>query len=1075
MNANTVLYQLSESQKSIWYLEKAYPGTGLNIIAGNLRLKGEIDYPALEKALNLFVKNSDSMRLRIVEKDGAAWQYVADYEEFKLDFIDFSKGGGLKELFLWDEGITRTPLDIIENPLFYFALYKVSDEEGGAYVKLHHLISHAWTLGIETRQGVDYYTRIKNGETIDDTPNPSYIDHLASEVEYEKSARFENDKAYWSKKFETLPEMTVLKPQKTGANSISARRKTLITPKKLSNKIREFCAANNVSIFTLFMSALSIYINRVTGMEDIVLGTTILNRTSFKEKETPGMFVSVAAPVRISIDDSMDFKAFAKAMLKENTDVLRHQKYPYNYLIRDLKKKHKFSNRLFDIVLSYHNSKFQKNETETEYTTKWLFSGSQLESLIISINDREDSGNLIIDYDFLTDVFNVKEVEFIHQHIISLLWHALDNPVKRISELDMISEKEKRMILQEFNNTYANYPREKTVNQLFEEQALRTPDNTAIIFQDEKMTYRELNERANALAHRLIDCGIGPGVLVGLMINRSLEMIIGMVGILKAGGSYVPIDPDYPNERKTHMLEDSNAKVLLTKREYIDDIAFDGIVIDLYDKTSYASVLDNPDNKNKPSDMAYLIYTSGSTGKPKGTMIPHRAVVNYCFKDKHNIFDFAISEELKRIVSVTTISFDIFVTESLLPLLNGMTVILADETEQNRQEKLNALVVRHQAEVIQTTPSKMSLLISDNSNLDFLAVLKVIILGGEALPHAFMQKLKSMTNARIFNAYGPTETTVWSSICDLQSDTVMIGRPIANTQIYILDRNINLLPIGIPGDIYIAGEGISSGYFKNSALTDERFIFNHFMNFGKMYKTGDVGYWKSRGEIVYIGRNDSQIKLRGLRIELGEIETRLMEHESIKSAVVNGIAKAGCIDYLCAYIIPESHYDEQQVRQYLKQRLPEYMIPSFFIILDELPYTSNGKVNRNALPIPDYTHSSDYAYEPPANEMEAEIANIWSDVLEVKDIGVLDDYYALGGDSLKSIKSITSIKRKWGVEISPKDIFTTKNIRDLVELIKTSAVAGYTPIQKVTESYGILCLQLKAAIFRIYDRWGNNL
>ncbi|NMA25318.1 MAG: non-ribosomal peptide synthetase, partial [Clostridiales bacterium] len=498
MQKDRALYPLSESQKSIWYLEKAYPSTSLNIIAGNLRIKGEIDYHALGKALNLFVKKNDAMRLRIYEEGGVARQAVVQYEESEVEHLDFSKYGGLKELFLWDEEKTRTPFNVIDSPLYYYATYKVSDDEGGVYVKMHHLISDAWTMGLMTRQLIDLYSKIRNNEAVDEPPSPSFIEHLESEAEYEKSLRFEKDKAYWSRKFETLPEMTVLKPLKAGVNSISAKRKTLIAPLKLSNKIREFCAVNNVSVFTLFMSALAIYINRVTGIEDIVLGTTIINRTNYREKETAGMFVGVAAPVRISIDDTMDFTTFTKAMLKENTDVLRHQKYPYNYLISDLKKKHKFPNRLFDIVLNYQNTKFQKKKTDTEYTAKWIFSGYQVESLIISVNDREDSGNLIIDYDFLTDVFNIKEIEFIHQHIISLLWHALDNPAKRISKLDMISEKEKRMILQEFNNTYVNYPREKTINQLFEEQAPRTPDNTAVIFHDEKMTYKELNERANA-------------------------------------------------------------------------------------------------------------------------------------------------------------------------------------------------------------------------------------------------------------------------------------------------------------------------------------------------------------------------------------------------------------------------------------------------------------------------------------------------------------------------------------------------------------------------------------------------
>ncbi len=1052
-------------------MEKAYPGTSINNVAGNMRLKGEICYTSLEKAVNIFVKKNESMRLHIDEKDGEAMQYVTEYTEFKVDFYDFSKGDGLKDLFLWDEEKTRTPFNIIENDLFYCAIFKVSDEEGGLYMKMHHLISDAWTLGLTTRHLIDIYTKIRSGQPVDESPNPSYIEHLLIEAEYEESKRFENDKEYWNDKFKTLPEMTELKPLKSNENSVSARRKTLVTPLKLSNKIREFCTENNLSVFTLFMSALSIYINRVTGIEDIILGTTILNRTSLKEKETTGMFVSIAAPFRISINDSMDFKTFAKAMLKESMDVLRHQKYPYNYIIRDLKKKHKLSNKLFDIVLSYQNSKFHKNETDTDYVAKWIFSGCQVESLVISVNDREDSGNLIIDYDFLTDVFDNKEIEFIHQHVISLLWHALDDPLKSISKLEMISEKEKRTILQEFNNTYANYPRDKTIPQVFEEQTEKTPDSIALIFNDSKMTYAQLNEKSNALAHKLRSSGVGPDKIVGLMINRSLEMIIGIMGILKAGGTYMPIDPDYPSERKAYMLEDSGAEVLLTKREYYGDASFNGTMIDLFDISSYSADIANPGNINKPSDLAYIIYTSGSTGKPKGTLIPHKAVVNFCHKDRHNIYGFVITEDIERIVSVTTISFDIFATESLLPLLNGLSVVLADETEQNQQSKLNALIVKYQAEAIQTTPSKMSMLISDNEELEYLSVLKVIILGGEALSQALLQKLKSKTDARIFNVYGPTETTVWSSISDLKSDVITIGKPLANTQIYILDRNLNLLPVGIPGDIYIAGEGLSSGYYRNSALTDEKFIFNHYLNFGKMYKTGDVGYWLNNGEIVYIGRNDYQIKLRGLRIELGEIESQLMTHNAISSAIVKGISENGHMSYLCAYVIPENNYNEAQIREYLQQRLPEYMIPSYFCVLEELPLTANGKIDRKALPVPDFKFTDKSDYESPKNETEAEIVKIWSDILDLDDIGVLDDYFALGGDSLKSIKIAVGINKRFGIDISSRSILRCKNIRELASLIDNLHERKQNSIPKVSmcDYYPVSATQKRQYILNRID------
>ena len=689
MHEPLTYHPLSESQKSIWYLEKAYPGTTLNVVAGTMRLAGEVSVSALKKALKLFVRKNESMRLRVREVDGTAVQYLTDHEDFEVDFFDFGKGG-LKDLFAWDEETTRTPFDIIDRPLFYCAVFKVGDDEGGAYLKMHHLISDAWTMGLLVRQLADYYSKIVNGQTVDDALNPSWLEYLHTERAYESSDRFLKDRAYWLAKFEPLPEPTALKPRKDAEN-VKAKRKTLLTPLKLSGKIREFCSANNVSVFTLFMSALAIYINRVTGTDDIVLGTTILNRTNSREKEMTGMFVSVAAPLRIAVDDSKDFISFSKAMLKETTDVLRHQKYPYNYLIRDLRKTNKNVDKLFDIVLSYQNSKLHKAESGLEYAAKWLFNGYQVESLIISINDRDDGGNLVIDYDFLTDVYDIKEIEFIHQHVISLLWHALDNPARRISTLEMISEKEKHRLLHEFNDTAADYPRDKTIHQLFEEQAARHPDDPALVLGDETMTYGQLNEKANRLARRLRAEGVVPDAVVAIMADRSFELVVAMMGVLKAGGAYMPIDPGYPKERRDYMLTDSGAALLLTTSAYAGDLAFEGTVLDLEDGASYMGDGRNLPGVSRSGDLAYVIYTSGSTGQPKGVMLQHRGVVNSC---SWGVRKFSLGRD-SVILQKTAPTFDPSVWEVFWWLMLGGKVCLIPSGDEKDPEAIIAAVERH--------------------------------------------------------------------------------------------------------------------------------------------------------------------------------------------------------------------------------------------------------------------------------------------------------------------------------------------------------------------------------------------
>ena len=691
MKSEMVLHQLSESQKSIWYLEKAHPGTSMNIVAGNLHLTGDVDYQLLVKAIHIFVKRNDSMRIRIVEKDGGAYQYIESFSDVKVDFIDFSESGGLKALYAWDEEITSKPFDITRGQLFYCAVYKVREDEGGFYMKMHHLISDAWTMGLTTRQVIDTYSRLKKGLPVDETPKPSYLEHLSKNAEYEVSGRFERDRKYWAQKFETLPDLTTLKPLKSGDNPIRAKRKTMITPVKFSNKLREFSQENNLSVFTLFMAALAIYIYRVTGNEDMVLGTTILNRVNKREKDTTGMFISVAAPIRIAVSHEMDFKTFAGEMLRESTEVLKHQKYPYNYLLRDLKKKHKLMGKLFDIVLSYQNSKFHKGETGEDYTAKWLFSGYQIESLVISINDREDGGNLIVDYDFLTDIFNVKEIESIHQHILRLLWHALDNPTKSISKLEMISEKEKHTLLYEFNATEAFYPRDKTLHQIFEEQVLNTPERTALIYAGKIMTYDALNKKANRLARFLRQNGVGPDSIIALMTYRSFEMIIAILAVLKAGGAYLPIDPDYPAGRKKDILEDSQTRIILTQNRLLDGIRFDGLIIDLEDESFYSEDETNLSRNSRPKDLAYVIYTSGSTGKPKGVMIEHTSAVN---RINWMIKTYPFNEN-SIIMQKTAYTFDVSVWELFSWAFNGAALCLIESGEEKDPEAMIRAVERY--------------------------------------------------------------------------------------------------------------------------------------------------------------------------------------------------------------------------------------------------------------------------------------------------------------------------------------------------------------------------------------------
>ncbi len=1060
MKSEMVLHRLSESQKSIWYLEKAHPGTSMNIVAGNLHLTGDVDYRLLEKAIQIFVKRNDSMRIRIVEKDGDAYQYVESFSGVKVDFLDFSANGGLKALFEWDDEITKKPFDITRDQLFYCAIYKVSDDESGFYMKMHHLISDAWTMGLTTRQVIDTYSKLKKGLPVDETPKPSYLEHLRKNAEYEASGRFEKDRKYWSQKFETLPDLTTLKPLKSGDNPIRARRKTMITPVKFSNKLREFSQENNLSVFTLLMAALAIYIYRVTGNEDMVLGTTILNRVNAREKDTTGMFISVAAPIRIAVSHEMDFKTFAREMLRESTEVLKHQKYPYNYLLRDLKKKHKLTGKLFDIVLSYQNSKFHKGETGEDYTAKWLFSGYQIESLVISINDREDGGNLIIDYDFLTDIFSAKEIEFIHQHILRLLWHALDNPTRSISKLEMISEKEKNALLYELNATEADYPCDKTLHQIFEEQVLKTPERTALIYAGKKMTYDALNRKANRLARLLRQNGVGPDSIVALMTYRSFEMIIAILAVLKAGGAYLPIDPDYPAGRKKDILDDSRTGVLLTQNRLLAGVCFDGLIIDLEDEKNYLEDETNLPGISRPKDLAYVIYTSGSTGRPKGVMIEHTGVVNRINWMLHK-YPF---NENSVIMQKTAYTFDVSVWELFSWAFIGAALCLIKTGEEKDPEAMICAVERHRITAMHFVPSMLTAFLSyvEATNAHGrLSTLQNVFASGEALMLSQVGKFNDLlfkgNGTRLSNLYGPTEATVEVSYFECSPevtlDSVPIGKPIDNISLYVFDKNRTLLPVGIPGELYIGGVGVARGYLYNPVLTREKFIVNPYKPGEMLYRTGDRVRRYAKGDVEFLGRMDYQVKIRGFRIELGEIESRLAQYPTVREAVVKAYDGTGGSAYLAAYVAVSRKTDPIELQTFLSEALPDYMVPDVYSFLDQMPLNSSGKVDRKALKEPERGSLPRVEFVPPANEIESELVELWRDILGIEQIGVLDTYSSLGGDSLSVIKIITHVHKRFGAELSPREIFSLQTIRKLAEKIRLTAGGEkvYTVIPRVSE------------------------
>ena len=788
------VYNLTNPQKSIWFTEQFYKGTPIENITGCVIVLEKLNLKALQKAINLFVKSNDSFRLKFTVKDDKPLQYLSSFSEFEIENVMVNTDEDIKDI---ENEMSNTPFEVLDNLLFSFKTFTFPDGHGGFVITAHHLISDAWTAGLVVNEIMDYYEKIINSQIIDNK-NPSYLDYITSEQEYLNSEKFNKDKEFWNEIFKTVPEVATI-PSINVENSNSslsckAKRKQFVIPKETMNLINEFCKQNKASAFNFFMAVLAIYLSRVSSLDDFTIGTPILNRGNFKEKQTTGMYISTI-PFRISINHKIPFAEFLSNISADFLKIFRHQKYPYQYLLEDLRKKDSSIPNLYNILLSYQNVRSNKQTSDINYESSWVGNNFISDDIDIHLYDMNDTGDINIAYDYLISKYSIDDICSIHARFLYIINQVLENNDITLNEIEIVTPDEKKKILYDFNNTSADYPRDKTITQLFEEQVEKTPDNIAVVFEDQKLTYRELNERANSLASYLRSKKIGRNDIVGIMVNRSLEMIISILAVLKSGACYIPIDPEYPQDRIEYMLNNSSAKLLLTFKRLENKVTFDNKLFVELDNELYNSNKDNLININEPDDLAYIIYTSGSTGKPKGVMLKHSNINNF-IQGMCNVVDF---NSRKTIVSVTTISFDIFVLESLLPLEKGLKIVIANENEQNDARLFNSLCLENNVNIIQTTPSRFQVLISNSNELNYLESITDILVGGESFPKMLLEKLQQLTKANIYNVYGPTETTVWSTVKNLTDETsITIGKPISNTRCYILDNNKKLLPVLTP-------------------------------------------------------------------------------------------------------------------------------------------------------------------------------------------------------------------------------------------------------------------------------------
>jgi len=1030
-NIDRILYPLTHPQKRIWYIEKIYPGTSLYNIGGPIRIKGAIDFSKLEESINILIKNNEGLRLRLVEENGEVKQFVSNYERVKLDFIDFSKDESPEEEFnKWVEKEVRKPFSIENERLFYFAMFKISDNDNGYLAKFHHIISDGWSINIMTKHICDTYMKLLNGEDIDDSTEHSYIEYISNEKKYLLSERFLKNKSFWNERFMILPDAFLNK----SSDLIEGKRKTFELESELSVKIKKFVADNKCSLNIFFMMLYLIYLYKTTLQENIVIGTPVLNRSGKKEKVMFGMFTSTM-PFKFAVDDNLNVIDTMAKVNKQLMECYFNQKYPYDLLVQDLELKKKGYDSLFNTCVNYYNTKLNAELNGFPIKNVEFYNGNQIYSLQLVIKDWSDSGNLTLDFDYKINDYSDVQIDDMYIRLLSLANHIIMNPSKKIRSLSLLSNDEREKLLYNFNATETQYPKDKTIYQLFEEQVEKTPDKVAVCFNNMELTYRQLNERANQLARYLVKKGLEEETIVGLLTTHSIETVIGILGILKAGAAYIPIDPDYPSDRIRYMLEDSGSRMLLTNIELPESVGFNGENISLNNQDLYSGDSYNLECVNKPNDLVYVIYTSGSTGKPKGTMIEHQGLVNYIWWAKKMY----VKNEDEVFPLYSSLAFDLTVTSIFAPLISGSKIIIYDENRDDEEYVLYRIVKENKATIIKLTPSHLSLLKGrDNRN----SSVRRFIVGGEDLKVSLAKDIHESFsgNIEIYNEYGPTETVVGCMIHKFEyaSDTrisVPIGVPADNVQIYILGKYLNPVPANTVGEMYISGDGVARGYLNKPELTQEKFVNNPFMNTKRMYKTGDLARLLSNGKIEYVGRADQQVKIRGYRIELGEIEKYLLSHESLKDAVVIDLEDKNNGKYLCAYIIKKVEVTTHELKDYLLRYLPDYMVPVYFIKLDEIPLTRNGKVNRELLPKPENDNIENEEYVEHRNEKEKNLINAICDVLNVVRVSVKQNFYHLGGDSIKAIQIASKLNDK-GLNIKVKDILSNPIIEEMALCIE---------------------------------------
>ncbi|MEW9701480.1 amino acid adenylation domain-containing protein [Paenibacillus sp. SI8] len=1053
---------LSFGQERLWFVDQFNQESAVYNMPAAMRLEGKLDIAALEKSLHEIIRRHEVLRTSFQMINGQLLQIVHEELAPELAVIDLEhmhRDEAEEEISRQAAAGARHLFDLSHGSLVWYRLLKLAKDEHVLLFNVHHIIFDGWSMGVFFQEMDVLYEAFLHGES---SPLPELPIQFGDFARWQKETlqdeRLDKLLAYWNDRLSGVPTVLDLptdRPRKA-IQSFNGAICTFTWPDSLLEQVEAFSQRKGVTLFITLISVFKTLLHRYTEQEDIVVGTPVAGRTLIEIEPLIGHLLNTLA-LHVNLSGELSFQELLIQVREAMLGAMAHQELPFERLVEELQLERDLSRHpLFQVMFVLQNAPLTLNLSGLDVRLEELSSGKA--KFDLNVQFAETSDGLFSSWEYNTDLFDEDTIVRMAEHFRNLLECVIAQPGMKLAKLPLMTEQEKKLLLEDWAQGPSVEIPETTIHELIEAQAVKTPDHIAVIFEEEKLTYRELNERANQLAWYLRRQGVGANYPVGVFMERSLEMMVALLGIIKSGGAYVPIDPNYPAKRIDDMLEDSGVSIVLTQEhlqlrlpQKISSLHLDGDwQLWLTGETA------NPELLAAPEDMMYIIYTSGSTGKPKGVMNTHRGVCNRLHWMQSA---YELTEE-DRVMQKTPFSFDVSVWEFFWPLMSGACLVIARPEGHKDTSYLARLIQEQRITTMHFVPSMLRIFLENPESANCRTLTRVIC-SGEALPHDIMTTALHRLNANLYNLYGPTEAAIDVSawICRPEKDeiSVPIGKPIANTELYVLDANMEPVPVGIPGELYIGGVQVAKGYWNKPELTAKSFVPHPFRSDpeARLYKTGDLVRYRRDGNLAYLKRKDHQIKLRGFRIELGEVEHALLQHPSISQAVATLHEHIAEDKRLVAYIVmqQESSPTMESLRLYMQACLPDYMVPSVFVCVDQIPLTPNGKVDRNALPKPEF--SNQFTYVAPQTPIEKVLAEVWSQVLGIDKVGVHDHFFEIGGHSLLASQITARIGEHLQVELPLMQFFKAPTITGIIAYWSQNAL-HMQRLEKVCEMYMIL-------------------